>query len=64
MKRVLVHYELQSEEEAVAEDEAALNRVCTCSSVAKRFVPTHPGEVLLEDVLKPLGLTLKEVRRK
>jgi addiction module HigA family antidote len=71
VKRVLAHYESKSEEEAVVEDEAAFealgansygssNRVCPCSSVAKNFVPTHPGEVLLEDVLKPLGLTITE----
>jgi antitoxin HigA-1 len=37
-----------------------MKRVRPCSSVAKRFIPTHPGEVLLEDVLKPLGLTITE----
>ena len=37
-----------------------MKRICPCSSVAKNFVPTHPGEVLLEDVLKPLGLTITE----
>ena len=26
--------------------------------------PTHPGEVLLEDVLKPLGLTVTEAAQK
>ncbi len=25
--------------------------------------PTHPGEVLLEDVIKPLGLTVTEAAR-
>jgi addiction module HigA family antidote len=25
--------------------------------------PTHPGEVLLEDVLKPLGLTISEAAK-
>jgi antitoxin HigA-1 len=25
--------------------------------------PTHPGEVLLEDVIKPLGLTITEAAR-
>lgn len=26
--------------------------------------PTHPGEVLLEDVIKPLGLTITEAAEK
>jgi len=26
----------------------------------KRRKPTHPGEVLLEDVIKPLGITITE----
>ena len=26
--------------------------------------PTHPGEVLLEDVIKPLGITITEAARK
>ena len=26
--------------------------------------PTHPGEVLLEDVIKPLGLTITEAAQK
>ena len=25
--------------------------------------PTHPGEVLLEDVIKPLGITITEAAR-
>jgi addiction module HigA family antidote len=25
--------------------------------------PTHPGEVLLEDVIKPLGLTITEAAK-
>ena len=29
----------------------------------KRRKPTHPGEVLLEDVIKPLGLTITEAAR-
>lgn len=28
--------------------------------MADRRKPTHPGEVLLEDVIKPLGLTITE----
>ena len=27
-------------------------------------IPTHPGEVLLEDVIKPLGLTITEAAKK
>ena len=30
----------------------------------KRRQPTHPGEVLREDVIKPLGLTITEAARK
>jgi len=26
--------------------------------------PTHPGEVLLEDVIKPLGITITEAAKK
>ncbi|MCF7929663.1 MAG: HigA family addiction module antidote protein [Spirochaetales bacterium] len=26
--------------------------------------PTHPGEILLEDVIKPLGLTITEAAQK
>ncbi len=26
--------------------------------------PTHPGEVLLEDVIKPLGLTVTEAAKR
>ncbi|MEW5816250.1 MAG: hypothetical protein AB1798_12745, partial [Spirochaetota bacterium] len=26
--------------------------------------PTHPGEVLLEDVIKPLGITITEAAQK
>jgi|SRR6056297_630985 len=26
--------------------------------------PTHPGEILLEDVIKPLGLSITEAARK
>ncbi|MBI4766185.1 MAG: HigA family addiction module antidote protein [Deltaproteobacteria bacterium] len=29
----------------------------------KRRKPTHPGEVLFEDVIKPLGLTITEAAR-
>ncbi len=29
----------------------------------KRRKPTHPGEVLLEDVIKPLGITITEAAR-
>ena len=29
----------------------------------KRRQPTHPGEVLLEDVIKPLGLTITETAK-
>ena len=29
-----------------------------------RRKPTHPGEVLLEDVIKPLGLTVTEAAKK
>ena len=40
VKRVLKHYESQSEEEAVAEDEAALDpSVGTVMSVPKELVP-------------------------
>jgi len=26
--------------------------------------PTHPGEILLEDIIKPLGLTITEAAKK
>ena len=29
----------------------------------KRRKPTHPGEVLFEDVIKPLGITITEAAR-
>jgi len=29
-----------------------------------RRKPTHPGEILLEDVIKPLGLTITETAQK
>jgi addiction module HigA family antidote len=29
----------------------------------KRRKPTHPGEVLLEDVIKPLGMTITEAAK-
>ena len=29
-----------------------------------RRKPTHPGEILLEDVIKPLGLTITEAAQK
>ncbi len=29
----------------------------------KKRKPTHPGEVLLEDVIKPLGLTITEASK-
>jgi hypothetical protein len=29
----------------------------------KRRKPSHPGEILLEDVIKPLGLTITEAAR-
>jgi len=29
----------------------------------KKRKPTHPGEVLLKDVIKPLGLTITEASR-
>ena len=31
--------------------------------MAKERKPTHPGEVLYEDVMKPLGLTVTEAAR-
>jgi plasmid maintenance system antidote protein VapI len=33
-----------------------------CKMIGKRK-PTHPGEVLREDVIKPLGLTVTDVAR-
>lgn len=30
----------------------------------KNRVPTHPGEILLEEYLKPLGMTQQEISRK
>jgi addiction module HigA family antidote len=32
--------------------------------MARERKPTHPGEVLYEDVMKPLGLTVTEAARK
>jgi addiction module HigA family antidote len=32
--------------------------------MARARKPTHPGEVLYEDVMKPLGLTVTEAARK
>ena len=29
--------------------------------MSKKIPPTHPGEVLLEDIMKPLGLTANKV---
>ena len=29
-----------------------------------RRKPTHPGEILLEDVIKPLGITITEAAKK
>jgi addiction module HigA family antidote len=30
---------------------------------AKRLYPIHPGEILLEDFMKPLGLSINQVAR-
>jgi hypothetical protein len=40
VRRVLVHYETQSEDEAVAEDEAALDAGPTVMKVPRELVPT------------------------
>jgi hypothetical protein len=41
------------------EHEGSLNR----NDTMKTRKPTHPGEILLEDIIKPLGITITEAAR-
>jgi hypothetical protein len=63
VRRVLAHYEEQSEDEAVAEDEAAFeDRTQTLMEVPKELVPAI-RELVAKQRARPAGRTSRSRRR-